>query len=189
MLNHGLPAALEALADRSPVPTLVECESREPLPETVELAAYFVASEALANVAKYSKAERASVRLTRTDGVAVIQIADDGIGGADERDGSGLRGLGDRVEALSGGSTSPARPAPGRSSPRSCPSSSVRRMTAERDLDVVVYGATGFVGRLTAALPGRARARGRADRPRRAHRGQARAAARGARRRAPRTGR
>ena len=102
VLNHGLPAALEALADRSPVPTLVECESRERLPETVELAAYFVASEALANVAKYSRAERASVRLTRTDGVAVIQIADDGIGGADEQAGSGLRGLGDRVEALSG---------------------------------------------------------------------------------------
>jgi signal transduction histidine kinase len=102
VLNHGLPAALEALADRSPVPTLVECESPDRLPETVELAAYFVASEALANVAKYSRAAHASVRLTRTDGVAVIQIADDGVGGADERAGSGLRGLGDRVEALSG---------------------------------------------------------------------------------------
>jgi signal transduction histidine kinase len=102
VLNHGLPAALEAIADRSPVPTIVECEARERLPEPVELAAYFVASEALANVAKYSHAEHASIRLTRSDGVAVIQITDNGVGGADERGGSGLRGLGDRVEALSG---------------------------------------------------------------------------------------
>jgi signal transduction histidine kinase len=102
VLNHGLPAALEALADRSPVPAIVECDADERLPEAVELAAYFVASEALANIAKYSKAEHASIRLTRTGDMAVIQIADDGIGGADEQGGSGLRGLGDRVEALSG---------------------------------------------------------------------------------------
>jgi len=102
VLNHGLPAALEAIADRSPVPAIVECDAGERLPEAVELAAYFVASEALANIAKYSKAEHASIRLTRSGGVAVIQIADDGIGGADEQGGSGLRGLGDRVEALSG---------------------------------------------------------------------------------------
>jgi signal transduction histidine kinase len=102
VLNHGLPAALEALADRSPVHTIVECEAPERLPEPVELAAYFVASEALANVAKYAQAEHASIRLTRTGRMAVIQIADDGIGGADEEGGSGLRGLGDRVEALSG---------------------------------------------------------------------------------------
>jgi signal transduction histidine kinase len=102
VLNHGLPAALEAIADRSPVPTIVECESEERLPDAVELAAYFVACEALANVAKYSRAEHATVRLTRIDGVAVIQIADDGVGGADKDGGSGLRGLGDRVEALAG---------------------------------------------------------------------------------------
>jgi signal transduction histidine kinase len=102
VLNHGLSAALEALADRSPVPAVVECEAREPLGEKVELAAYFVASEALANVAKYSEASHASVRLTRTDGVAIVQVADDGVGGADESGGSGLRGLTDRVEALGG---------------------------------------------------------------------------------------
>ena len=85
----------------------------------------------------------------RTDGVAVIQIADDGIGGADKDGGSGLRGLGDRVEASPDGSTS--EPAGrGRWSPRSCPSAACGAMSAERDLDVVLYGATGFVGRLTA---------------------------------------
>src|SRR5215213_8687649 len=102
VLNHGLPAALEALADRSPVPAVVDCDAPGPLPENVQLAAYFVASEALANVAKYAHATHASVRLTRSDGVAVVQVADDGVGGADESAGSGLRGLMDRVEALGG---------------------------------------------------------------------------------------
>ena len=70
--------------------------------EPVELAAYFVVSEALANVAKYSKASHATVRLWRTGSVVTIEIADDGVGGADETLGSGLRGLADRVEALEG---------------------------------------------------------------------------------------
>ena len=115
VLNHGLPAALEALADRSPVPTAVDVrDAASGCRETVELAAYFVASEALANVAKYSQAERASVRLTRTDGVAVIEIADDGIGGADAA--GGLRSARARATASrrsAGGSTSPARPGAG----------------------------------------------------------------------------
>jgi signal transduction histidine kinase len=102
VLDHGLPAALDSLALRSPVPTAVSCELAERLPEPVELAAYFVASEALANVAKYSRATKASVTVARSDGVTVIQIADDGVGGADEAAGSGLRGLADRVEALDG---------------------------------------------------------------------------------------
>jgi signal transduction histidine kinase len=68
----------------------------------VELAAYFVASEALANVAKYAHATTTSVRVSRRAGVAVIEIADDGVGGADESAGTGLRGLADRVAALDG---------------------------------------------------------------------------------------
>ena len=72
------------------------------LPEPVELAAYFVASEALTNVAKYSHATHATVRVWRDDGHVAIEIADDGIGGADSSRGSGLRGLADRVEALDG---------------------------------------------------------------------------------------
>ena len=102
VLNHGLDAALDSLAARAGVATTVSFESPERLPEPVELAAYFVACEALANVAKYARATTASVRVSRRDGMAVIEIADDGVGGADETAGTGLRGLADRVAALDG---------------------------------------------------------------------------------------
>jgi signal transduction histidine kinase len=102
VLDHGLAAALDSLASRSPVPTKVEYEADDPLLEQVELAAYFVASEALTNIAKYAHATTASVRVSRQGRSAVIEIADDGVGGADEAGGSGLRGLADRVEALDG---------------------------------------------------------------------------------------
>ena len=102
VLNHGLKAALESLASRSPVPATVLCPGTERLPEPVELAAYFVACEALANVAKYANAGSASVRVLRRNGVVVIEIADDGVGGADASAGSGLQGLADRVAALDG---------------------------------------------------------------------------------------
>jgi signal transduction histidine kinase len=102
VLNHGLAAALDSLAARSPVPTSVAYEANGPLPEPVELAAYFVASEALTNVAKYAQATTAGVRVSRQGRNAVIEIADDGVGGADAAGGSGLRGLADRVEALDG---------------------------------------------------------------------------------------
>jgi signal transduction histidine kinase len=84
------------------VRTTVAFESPGRLPEPVELAAYFVACEALANVAKYAQATSARVRVSRRDGHAVIEIADDGVGGADETAGSGLLGLADRVAALDG---------------------------------------------------------------------------------------
>ena len=74
----------------------------ERLPEAVKLAAYFVACEALANVAKYAQATRASIRVSGRNGAAVVEIADDGVGGADETAGSGLQGLADRVAALDG---------------------------------------------------------------------------------------
>jgi signal transduction histidine kinase len=102
VLEHGLAAALESLAGRSTVATTVTFEPDERLPEQVELAAYFVASEALANVAKYSQASHATIRVWRTRFAATIEVADDGIGGADDTRGSGLRGLVDRVEALDG---------------------------------------------------------------------------------------
>jgi signal transduction histidine kinase len=102
VLNHGLAAALDSLAARSPVPTTVAYETDDALAEPVELAAYFVASEALTNVAKYAHATTASVRVSRQGRNAVIEIADDGVGGADKAGGSGLRGLADRVEALDG---------------------------------------------------------------------------------------
>jgi signal transduction histidine kinase len=102
VLNHGLEAALESLASRSGIATSVAFDTPERLPEAVELAAYFVACEALANVAKYAQATQASVRVSRRDGHAIIEIADDGIGGADETAGTGLQGLADRVAALDG---------------------------------------------------------------------------------------
>jgi signal transduction histidine kinase len=102
VLEYGLPTALEALAGRSPVPTAVTWDVAGRLPQQIELAAYFVACEALANVAKYAQATAASVHLSRTDRSIVIEIADDGVGGADASRGSGLRGLMDRVEALGG---------------------------------------------------------------------------------------
>ncbi len=113
VLEHGLEAALGALANRSTVATTVSCEMRERLPDPVELTAYFVASEALANVAKYSGASHASVRLWRAGALAKIEIADDGVGGADDSRGSGLRGLADRVEALDGRLYVSSRPGAG----------------------------------------------------------------------------
>jgi signal transduction histidine kinase len=102
VLEHGLAAALDALATRAPVPTGVDCRLPGRLPEPVELAAYFVVCEALANSAKYARATSAAVRVWHADGVLFVEVADDGVGGADEALGSGLRGLADRVEALDG---------------------------------------------------------------------------------------
>jgi signal transduction histidine kinase len=102
VLEHGLAAALEALATRSRVPTTVRYDVHERPPEQIELAAYFVASEALTNVAKYAEATEVTVRAWRDGRMAMIEVADDGVGGADDAKGSGLRGLADRVEALDG---------------------------------------------------------------------------------------
>jgi signal transduction histidine kinase len=102
VLEHGLDAALHALAARAPVPTDVEYAGPPRPPETIALAAYFVASEALTNVAKYAQASAVAVRVTEAGGAMTIEIADDGVGGADDARGSGLRGLADRVEALDG---------------------------------------------------------------------------------------
>src|SRR3954453_7782227 len=102
VLEHGLAAALESLASRSTVATTVSYDAPDRLPEPVELAAYFVASEALANVAKYAQATSVRMRVWHDGRGAGIEVADDGVGGADDADGSGLRGLADRVEALQG---------------------------------------------------------------------------------------
>jgi signal transduction histidine kinase len=102
VLNHGLEPALQQLAGQATVPTDVSYTAEGKLPEPVELAAYFVTCEALANVGKYARAQSAHVRVTRENGGLVVEIADDGIGGADATRGSGLRGLSDRVEALDG---------------------------------------------------------------------------------------
>ena len=101
LVQGGLAAALESLASRSPVPVTVDA-TQERLPPEVEGTAYFVASEALANVAKHAGATKVSIRAARANGTLVIEVEDDGIGGAAARDGSGLRGLADRVEAQGG---------------------------------------------------------------------------------------
>ena len=72
------------------------------LPEQVELAAYFVVSEALTNVAKYASATQASVTMTKSNGRLAVEISDDGVGGADVDLGTGLRGLTDRLAAIEG---------------------------------------------------------------------------------------
>jgi signal transduction histidine kinase len=102
VLDQGLAAALGALASRSPVPVTVSYDAPEELSQPVELAAYFVASEALANVAKYAQATSAEVRVAMNGRALAIAIADNGVGGASPDGGSGLRGLADRVEALGG---------------------------------------------------------------------------------------
>jgi signal transduction histidine kinase len=102
VLDHGLTVALESLAARSTVATAVSVDLLDRLPEVVEVAAYFVASEALANVAKYAQATAVTINVSRTAGAALVEVADDGVGGADDEAGSGLRGLADRVEALGG---------------------------------------------------------------------------------------
>jgi PAS domain S-box-containing protein len=99
--DRGLSAALEALAGRAPLPVDIRAPDVR-LPPPVEAAAYYVVSEALTNVAKYAQASAVDVRVTRLNGNAVVEVADDGVGGADPLQGSGLRGLADRVEALDG---------------------------------------------------------------------------------------
>jgi PAS domain S-box-containing protein len=102
LTDHGLPDALEALAVRSRVPVEVEEAPEERLSPQVEAAVYYVVAEALTNVAKYAHARVAIVRVFREDRHILAEVEDDGIGGANAANGSGLRGLSDRVEALDG---------------------------------------------------------------------------------------
>jgi signal transduction histidine kinase len=100
--DRGLSVALEALAGRAPIPVELSELPGEPLPEAIEAAAYFVVAEALTNVVKYAHASQATVSISRYNGSAIVEVADDGVGGADPGRGSGLRGLTDRVTALDG---------------------------------------------------------------------------------------
>jgi signal transduction histidine kinase len=102
LTERGLLAALGELASRSPVPVEIDGELDTPLPPAQEAALYFVASEALANVAKHAHARGARIVLQRRGDQAEITISDDGVGGAGGDAGTGLRGLADRLEALGG---------------------------------------------------------------------------------------
>jgi signal transduction histidine kinase len=102
LVEAGLRPALEALAARAPVPTRVLSAPDGRLPPAVEATAYFVASESLANIGKHARAHSATIAARRVDGEAVVEITDDGVGGATVTRGSGLAGLRDRVGALGG---------------------------------------------------------------------------------------
>ena len=113
LTDRGLVPALEALADRSAVSVELDLKVPTRLPIAVETAAYFVAAEALTNVAKYSRATYARLAAEDCDGVLALEIADDGIGGAALANGTGLRGLSDRVAAIDGKLTVDSRPGEG----------------------------------------------------------------------------
>ena len=100
--GHGLEIALEQLTARAPVPVQLNVEVGSRLPERLEVAAFYLVSESLANLGKHASATSATVKLARTNGLFTVEVVDDGIGGADTERGSGLRGLADRVEALEG---------------------------------------------------------------------------------------
>ncbi|RKQ91314.1 histidine kinase [Solirubrobacter pauli] len=100
--ERGLEPAVRAVADRAPIPVALSVDLEERLPDPVEAAAYYVVAEALTNVAKYAHATGVTVGVERADGLALIVVRDDGVGGAAAGRGSGLRGLADRVEALGG---------------------------------------------------------------------------------------
>jgi PAS domain S-box-containing protein len=102
LTERGLGPAIAALADRAPVPVEIVELPPDRLPSAAETTAYFTVSEALTNVAKYAQATSASVRLATEDGTLVVEIRDDGIGGAQASTGSGLSGLADRVGACDG---------------------------------------------------------------------------------------
>jgi signal transduction histidine kinase len=102
LTERGLEPAVEALAARAPVPVELLSLPEERLAAPVESTAYFVVAESLTNVARYAQASHAEVEIKRGDGRLVVEIRDDGVGGADPARGSGLRGLADRVGAVDG---------------------------------------------------------------------------------------
>jgi signal transduction histidine kinase len=100
--GHGLEVALQTLVARAPVPVTLTVAVDGRLDEPVEVTAYYVVSESLANIGKHAQASKATVSAMRSNGELVVEVVDDGVGGADTEGGTGLRGLADRVEALEG---------------------------------------------------------------------------------------
>ena len=117
LVDHGLGAAIDLLAGRAPVAVELAEIPDERLPEPVEAAAYYLIAEALTNVAKYARASKVRIRIAAAGARIIVEVSDDGVGGADPVNGSGLRGLADRVEAL-GGSLQVVSPAGGGTSLR-----------------------------------------------------------------------
>ena len=102
LTERGLGPAMEALASRAPVPVEIVETPSERLAQPIEAAAYYLIAEALTNVAKHARARSVRVRVAQTGSMVVVQVHDDGVGGADTAGGTGLEGLADRVEALGG---------------------------------------------------------------------------------------
>jgi signal transduction histidine kinase len=98
----GLEPALKALARRSAVPVKLVVRTDRSLPDRVEVAGYYLVSEALTNAAKHAQASEVHINVQQTNGLVRLSIRDDGVGGADPGRGSGLTGLADRVNALGG---------------------------------------------------------------------------------------
>jgi signal transduction histidine kinase len=102
LTDEGLPVAIASLADRSPILTTVTIHADRRYAEPVEVTAYFVVAEALANAAKHSRASTIAIRLDEVDGKLCVEVEDDGVGGVDPQRGSGLIGLQDRAAAVGG---------------------------------------------------------------------------------------
>ena len=100
--GHGLAVALESLVACAPLPVRLSVDLEGRVAERLEVAAYYVVSESLTNIAKHAGATAATVEVAQGNALVVIEVVDDGVGGADSERGSGLRGLADRVEALGG---------------------------------------------------------------------------------------
>jgi signal transduction histidine kinase len=100
--GHGLAVALESLVAAMPFEVQLTTDGLPRLPEQVEVAAYYVVSESLTNAAKHAQASRVSVDVGVAEDSMIVEVVDNGIGGADSERGTGLRGLADRVEALDG---------------------------------------------------------------------------------------
>ena len=113
LTDRGLAPAIDALVNRATVPVEVLETPEERLAPSLESTAYFTVAEALTNVAKYAQATHATVRIARVDHEVVVEVADDGVGGADASNGSGLSGLADRVQATDGRLTVKSPPGKG----------------------------------------------------------------------------
>ena len=100
--GHGLAVALESLAAATPLEVHLKTDRLPRLPEQLEVAAYYVVSESLTNAAKHAQGDTVTVEVGVTNETLIVEVVDDGIGGADSERGTGLRGLADRIEALNG---------------------------------------------------------------------------------------
>jgi signal transduction histidine kinase len=141
LTNRGLPAALKDLASRATVPVEVVAVPDERLPDPVEAAAYFVVSECLANIGKHAEATSATVSVTAFGGQLVVEVADDGVGGASIDDGSGVQGLVDRVGALSGTLTMESPAGEGTRVVATIPLAEAALEAAVREPDAAGFGA------------------------------------------------